>query len=102
MKPARERIAETVAAVIGPDVRHVHNGATERVQNAIIERRSNQIADAVLPIMLPSRAAVAEVIDQHYEEDVYLPVYTADGELVSSAAGDAVLDLLNGEIKHGE
>lgn len=40
------------------------------------------------------RAKIADVIDRHYDEDDYLPVYDADGEIVSSAAGDAVLKLV--------
>ena len=37
--------------------------------------------------------AVAEAIDSHHDEDSYLPWYDADGEIVSSAAADAVMEL---------
>lgn len=94
----RGQVVEAVAAVIGPDVRHVHNGAAERVQNAIIDRRANRIADVLLAFM-PTVAEVAVAIDEHYEDYEYLPVYTEAGDLVGSAAADAVMALLpSGEI----
>lgn len=48
--------------------------------------------DAPRPFL--DREAVADAIDRHYDEDVYMPIYPEDGSrCIGSAAADAVMEL---------
>jgi hypothetical protein len=46
---------------------------------------------------LPSLAAIAQAIDDHYDEEEYGVVYNEDGVCIDSAAARAVLALLRSE-----
>jgi hypothetical protein len=63
---------------------------------------ARELLEAARPYLMPGREEIAKAIDSHYEEDEYRSEYNEAGECVGSAAADAVLALLNGEIKKGE